>query len=704
MIRFERISTMLKANRENLYVILFFTLFGYFYLGANLFAHQIVAPMDLLLHYPGWSNTEIKIASFNFERSDIIDSIIPQWNFARTALLQGIVPLWDPYTAGGTPNISLLSRSLFSPSFLVFLLFGGGLGFSLSLLVKFVIGSVGAYKLCRTEFGILPSVFGGVTFMMCGFNASWLMWSHVTTSIWIPWLLWGLIQLYREKTKVRFIQVAIFAALLIFGGFPFVTFGGFLVGGLFCIWLVYGQNDKNDWSGKIRSLFYAFAAIGSGVVLTSVQILPFIEYTRQMDISWRNGGSIFTLKDLDILWSPFKYIHKFGDNIVPQVEKCGYVGIITILLAIIAVFSVIYYRRNKFTPLSPLFWGAITLAAAIPVFNIAPISKVIYEMPIFNSNSNTRLLVFLALSFSILGAYGLQIIFESIKKKRGTRENIKKYGVYSIIFMLIIIQVIDMSSVSISQNAVVPDEAFYPDTQSIRYVQQNIKPGQSVIATSAFLVSGTITFYNIPEWFAHTYHKESEKKVLGMLVKNSWKTPTAAIFDLNQIDFDSPLNDKLAVRYILTSNSPTPIGTDNNWTIFSREKGITIFENNDCPNGAYIVDNSGEIDRSLQDNIAIQEFSPNYRKYSITSPHSGTFVTTVRYWPGWQAYVNGKPVQIEPYLEILQSVPIFEGDSTVEFVYVPSVFYCGLLISIIWGIFLWLLPEKFFSWKTGGQS
>lgn len=697
------IKELFNANRENLGILLFFTILGFFYLGANIFAHQIVAPMDLLLHYPGWSNTGFNISITNMERSDVIDSIIPQWNFAREALLRGIIPLWDPYTAGGTPNISLLSRSLFSPSFLVFLLFGGGLGFSLALLVKFVIGSVGVYKLCRTEFGVGPSIFGGITFMMCGFNASWLMWSHVLTSIWIPWLLWGLILLNKEKTKFRFILVAIIVALLIFGGFPFVAFGGLLLGGLFCLWIANGQCHNADWKGKIKLVFYSFAAIGSGIVLSSVQILPFLEYARQMDTSWRHGGSIFTLKDLDVLWTPFKYAHQYGDNIVPQVERCGYVGIITIILSLIAVASIIFYKKKLLTPLSPLFWGAITLAVFIPVFRIAPFSTVIYQMPIFNSNLSTRLLVLLGLSFSILGAYGLQTIIEIFKNRYKNREKIKKYGICTIFFIIIIIQIVNMSAVSISQNAVVPDNSFYPNTQSIGYVQQNIIPGQSVLATSSFLISGTISYYNIPEWFAHSYHTESEIAVLGKLVNKPWSSPTSALFKFNQINLNSPLNDKLGIRYILTSNT-TPIQTDSNWTIISREKNITILENNDCPRGAYIVDNAGNMDTSLQDNITIQEFSPNYRKYFVTSPRSGTFVTTSRYWPGWHAYVNGKPIQIEPYLEILQSIPISEGSSTVEFVYVPSIFYGGILISIIWGIVLCLLPKKYFSYLNSQRN
>jgi hypothetical protein len=696
MEQLERIITLLKANRETLYIILFFILLGYFYLGADYLAHQSVAPMDLLLHYQGWSNVGINLPITDLERSDIVDALIPQWNFARDALLHGIVPLWIPYTAGGTPSITLLSNSLITPSFLVFLIFGGGLGFSLALLVKILIGSIGTYKLCRTELGILPSLFGGITFMMCGFNASWLMWPHVSTSIWIPWLLWGLILLNKEPSKLRFFIVAFVVALLIFGGFPFVTAVAMMLGSVFIVWLMYVNHRNSELKIKLKSIFISFSAMICGVFLSFVQLLPFIEYTLQVDTSWRSGGSIFTLNDLDILWTPFKYTHLFGDNIVPQVEKCGAVGIITLVLSIIAIVYIIKWREKRLSPLSPVFWGALSLALFIPVFNILPLSSIIYQIPVFNSSSNSRLLVFLGLTFSILGAYGFNIIRENSERK-SSNNSFFRMG-FAVLFVLIIfIQIVDLSAISRSQNAIVPAESFYPETPTIAFVQHHIEPGQSVLTTSSFLVSGTITYYNIADWFAHNYHKNEEKKILNEVVSDAWVTHTAAMYQFKQINLNSSFMDTLGIRYVLTSNTTPFTGINQDqWKIISVEPGISLFENLDCPSGAYLLDDGRNIEKSSQDDITLLTSTANYRRYSVTSSHGATFVTTIRYWPGWEASVNRKPVQIEPYLGIIQSIQISEGNSIVEFVYVPYLFYGGLLISIITGIFLILLPKRNF--------
>ncbi|KAF5063531.1 hypothetical protein DSECCO2_293710 [anaerobic digester metagenome] len=696
----DRYMAYLKGHREDLIVILFFSLVSFFYLGANIFAGQIVAPMDLLLHYPGWSNTGMDIPVFNLERSDILDSQIPMWNFARDSILNGLLPLWNPFVAGGSPALATFttSPSLLTPSFFVFLVFGGGVGFTLSLLAKLFFAGYGAYKLCRTELTVLPSIFGGITYMMCGFNASWLMWPHVTTSMWIPWVLWGIILLNRERTRKRIFFVAIPVALLIFGGFPFVTFSGLALGSLFVCWLVLIDFVKKDRISGLKSGILLFSATFAGIGLAAAQILPFAEWLAQFDKSWRHGGSILSLNDLDILWTPFKYTHDFGTNIVPQVERCGYVGILTLLFSIVAIGFILKYRKNALTPLSPLFWAPIIFLIMIPVFTISPLSTIVYQLPIFNSNVNTRLLVLLGLSFSIVGAYGLDASIKVISKLNRNHSRFFEGCVTVFLLAIIGIHIATMAPVGMSQNAVVPAESFYPIAPTISYVQSNLQPGQSVLATSAYMISGTLTYYGISDWFAHTYHRDSEKFVLLQVVTlpaDSWKT--AAIYDFNRINLESPLIDKLGVRYVLTAEKLPQDLNITKWQIMSFEDKIIVLENKDCPPGAYLSTPSGEVYPSSYDAVVVTEYSPNYREYHIYSPDGGVFVTTTRIWPGWVAYCNDQPVPIKPYLGILQSVEVPEGESVIKFTYVPYSFYIGLVISLATLVLLLLIPRKYFN-------
>jgi hypothetical protein len=694
---FTDLKKLFNHYKEDIVIVIFFLILSFIYLGANLFSNEIVAPMDLLLHYPGWHNTGVSVPVFNLERSDILDSLIPQWTFARNSILDGTIPLWEPYIAGGSPVLPLFTSSLLSPSFLVFFIFGGGVGFTLSLLIKLVIAGYGTYKLCRTEMTILPSIFGGITYMICGFNASWLMWPHVTTSMWIPWMLWGIILLNKEKKWIRFILLSIFVALLIFGGFPFVAFCGLAIGFVLICWLIFIEGKKAGRLYGLKSGLMLFSAIITGGGLAAVQILPFGEWLTQFNTSWRQGGSPFTLHDLDILWTPFKYTNDFGSHIAPRVEYCGSVGIIALFFSIVAIILFLRYRKGTLTPLSPIFWAPVTIIIMILVFNIEPLSSIFYKLPILNSNLDSRLLVFLGLSFSVLGASGLD---KSIKIATGIETKYNKlYKKFIVLLVIIIIgiQTSNMASIGSSQNAVVPADSFYPDTSTISYVQNNLLPGQNVLMTSVYMVSGTITYYGISDWFAHSYHSDLEKDVLNNVVRDAWKTPSAAMYGINQVNLTSPLMDELSIRYVLAPKIMSQTINTTEWKIISVEDGISILENKNCPPGIFISTNSSIVNSGHE--IKIIKYTPNYREYLINSTQQGRLVTSTRFWPGWVSSINDRPVPIKPYLGILQSVEIPEGISVIKFSYMPYSFYLGLLISLTTLILILIIPRKFFKFS-----
>jgi hypothetical protein len=696
---FANLKKLFGNYKEDIIIVIFFLILSILYLGANFFSNEIVAPMDLLLHYPGWYNTGVSVPVFNLERSDILDAVIPQWTFARNSILNGYVPLWEPYIAGGSPVLSLFTSSLLSPSFLVFFIFGGGVGFTFSLLVKLVIAGYGTYKLCRTEMTVLPSIFGGITYMMCGYNASWLMWSHVTTSMWIPWVFCGIILLNKEKKLIRYIFLAFFVALLIFGGFPFDVFACVAIGFLLICWLIYINIKKSGRLYGLKSGLLLSSAVIAGGGLAAVQILPFGEWLTQFDTSWRQGGTPFSLRDLDILWTPFKYTNDFGSHIAPRVEYCGSVGIIALFFSIIAIILILRYRKGALTPLSPIFWAPVSFLIMILVFNIEPISSVFYKLPILNSNLDSRLLVFLGLTFSVIGAYGLD---KSVKIATGIETKYKKlYKKFIVLLVIIIIgiQTSNMASIGMSQNAVVPADSFYPETPTISYVQNNLLPGQSVLTTSVYMVSGTITYYGISDWFAHNYHSDLEKDVLNNVVRDAWRTPTAAMYNFDQVNLTSPLMDELSIRYVLAPKITSQTINTTEWKIISVEKGISILENRDCPPGAYISTNSGIVNPSSEREIMIIRYTPTYREYLINSTLQGRLVTSTRYWPGWVSSLNDQPVPIKPYLGILQSVEIPEGISVITFTYVPYSFYLGILVSLTTLILILVIPRKFFEFS-----
>src|SRR5438874_2423754 len=110
------------AGREIARAALFFLVASYWFFGANLFAHQAVAPMDLLSTMPGYSEGAASLPLINQEKSDILDSLLPSWRYAKAQLRSGHLPLWDPLPGGGDPLLTALGAALITPRFLCYLI------------------------------------------------------------------------------------------------------------------------------------------------------------------------------------------------------------------------------------------------------------------------------------------------------------------------------------------------------------------------------------------------------------------------------------------------------------------------------------------------------------------------------------------------------------------------------------------------------
>ncbi|MEM4522969.1 MAG: YfhO family protein, partial [Nitrososphaeria archaeon] len=173
---------------------------------------------------------------------------------------------------------------------------------------------------------------------------------------------------------------------------------------------------------------------------------------------------------------------------------------------------------------------------------------------VFNNNLSSRAVVFVNFSFAILSGIGLEILMRVIKEL--LKNNKVAYIIYIIGICLVAFQYIDLSQ-NIKQNSVVPLDTFYPRTNTINFIKDNIEPGQQVIATfPGYLISGTLTAYGIPEPFAHGYFKKEEKEILSKLINNPWRTPTSCVFSLSDVNITEEENllfTKLFVRYILAT-------------------------------------------------------------------------------------------------------------------------------------------------------
>jgi hypothetical protein len=80
--------------------------------------------------------------------------------------------------------------------------------------------------------------------------------------------------------------------------------------------------------------------------------------------------------------------------------------------------------------------------------------------------------------------------------------------------------------------------------------------------------------------------------------------------------------------------------------------------------------------------VAFDRYEPNYIRMHSTLAQPGWLVLTDTYYPGWRVWIDGEEGRILPADYIFRAVALKPGSHVVEFIYRPTSFLLGLVISI----------------------
>ncbi|PBB28646.1 MULTISPECIES: hypothetical protein [unclassified Mesorhizobium] len=512
-------------------VLLFVLVLGI--VGVNPF-RQTLAPMDLLLAYPGWDNAGIDTPLVNMERSDILDSRLPNWREFRRELREGHIPLWNPLNQLGTAGIQAPIYEGLSIPFLVYALTPNeAMGYTFAILSNYLLAAFGTYCLLFFMFrNHVGAVFGAITFAFCGFNIAWAHWPHLTTSALVPWVLATQLRYWQTGRLGWAFGFTLSVALIGLAGFPFVA----LLGGISSLMLaiaVLFVEIRSAGIGQLpfRRIFGLGLAGIAGALLALPGLLQVKEILDSTDLSSRTGGTWFT---------PYDIVNMFGSDFVNNlgVERTFSAGIPAALLTLLA-FYFIFKSPNRFAVFG-LLVAVFTLAT---VFGMAPASFV-NAIPGFGFNTWSRGSVLFGLSAAVLSSYSMKFMSPPSTKPGSS------YRFHLVIFICLL-QAINLGYWFRQLNARPDIETFFPDTPSISYVASKILPGQSIIADGSFLVSGLLSNYRLPELFAHGFRTDAQKKIAADVAPSFQTTYTASIVQCSDINFSSPGITYAAVRFFL---------------------------------------------------------------------------------------------------------------------------------------------------------
>lgn len=435
----------MKSKWTDYIAVSFFVLLVGIFFRQTIFDGKLPVPSDALvgLYHP-WrdlykENFPRGIPFKNFLITDPIRQQIPWRKIVIDQWKEGRIPSWNPYNFSGTSILANIQAAPLYPLNILFMVFLFIDAWSMLIILQPLLAGLFMYWYLRSlKLRYIASLLGAIAWSFSGFNVAWLTWGTIGhVALWLPLALLAIDR--RWYFMLVFSLVSQFLA-----GHAQISFYFILV------IIAYAATRK-----KIELRFILLLSLVALVV--SVQWIPFFEWIRQ---SGRvAGGADFTKEGWFIPWVhliQFVVPDFFGNPTTLNYwgqwnygEFVGYVGILPLVFAFIAIFSR-SLRKHR-------FWigaSAVALLFAFPT----PIANLpfILKIPIISALQPTRLLFIVDFALAVLAAYGCHEFLENPKTRRWI------WSLYSIGGILAILWVVSsFGSLQVSiRNLILPTILF----------------------------------------------------------------------------------------------------------------------------------------------------------------------------------------------------------------------------------------------------
>lgn len=312
---------------------------------------------------------------------DIPRYYYPLRGFAREMIREGKFPLWNPYILCGNPLFATLQSQVLYPISVIYYVFSMAKGFVFYTVLHFVLAGIFLYILLRSWklsryacfIAALVYVFNG--FIICSIYMN----TTLSSIIWLPIIIYFFEKAVRHKSFSYTLIAGLFLGIQFLGGEPTpLTYTIYL---LFFYGLWMAKRDAENVRGYLRILYIFVGTCVFSFLFVAVQALPFMEFvmtTTKLSISTFDNASKWSLQPKELLnfFVPFTFgnITRPGEAFGSQLWLASnYMGILTIFLAILAVFN---FKNKRMR-----FWSYVLLISIIMALGkFTPVYKIIYKI------------------------------------------------------------------------------------------------------------------------------------------------------------------------------------------------------------------------------------------------------------------------------------------------------------------------------------
>ena len=251
-------------------------------IGPSLIGKKVLLPLDILalpgMYLPSTPGVP-PTAPHNRVYSDLVQIETMSQQFAVSEFRAGRWPIWLPDNFCGSPFI----YSEYSPFKIPLYCSTATWVFAWPPFFLAIFTGLGAYFFCRRvlQVGPWPAAITAWCWPLTGYFTFWMGYGLTFSIGWLPWLLWAVDSVVRRRSRWAGVWLVPATCLTVVSGQFDVGAEVLLVSGLYAVWCFI---DEYGFRCSVRLISPALATVvvgwGLGLALTSIHLLPLMEYSR----------------------------------------------------------------------------------------------------------------------------------------------------------------------------------------------------------------------------------------------------------------------------------------------------------------------------------------------------------------------------------------------------------------------------------------
>ncbi len=392
--------------------------------GPPLLLGRTVTPMAVLADTFPWRAVVPPGPPPNAALTDIAQVFHPWLIWIGEQVRHGIVPLWNPHAYTGAPFFGNGQSALLFPLTWLPVVMPAAIAVTLGSGLKLFGIGLTTYWLLRTlALSPVAALTGAWTFMLSATVIGWLQWTLATTLLFLPALLAATERLRRAPGRRSMAVLGLIVALDVFAGYPQGTLQGLIVT---TAWVL----SRSVGIAALRVVAAYAAAVGLGLSVAAIQLLPFAEYVRESLVFAYRGqwtlplyapaASAVTFLMPSFYGTGAESWGRWQFNILT-----GYVGILPVAILPVAVLAAWRWPGGRF------FLGLAAVALALHYG--APGLAALAALPGLSLGTNLRLMPLVALALAALVAIGVEWLRDPGAPHPGWRRTLRAWFILVVV-------------------------------------------------------------------------------------------------------------------------------------------------------------------------------------------------------------------------------------------------------------------------------